>query len=418
MHGLLEDNMDELERRSDFDELDAAHLAALKSANAELVARAEEQAKQQRLESENLQQQLRRAEAREHSESRAIILEEREEREAVEDDLNAGRHKLATALIELQQKEDKLEMKNAEIDDLVAEHERVVAVVLTERESESKDLRLNISELEANTDDLHSKCEAALAHLEEETEAKDTEIESMQQTIDKLGEQIFILEDETDRMKEDSDRLREEDAAELDRLEVPSAALKDKISALKTKLEEMTQLYEACSGEIQAHHDRQEELASHVEDLVAQRHAERAAAAQAAVAKGHAGALRAEHLILNTKESTLQRVLADLACTQALLATHDPDLTAVQAVFQAPEGKSHRAGETHSRPPQARFGVRPGGASAHARGAGGVEQPQICVAPQPRPSFSQSPFRSHPQFDLVQKRNRRLNEVVEAMKLP
>ncbi|KAJ7083699.1 hypothetical protein B0H15DRAFT_940158 [Mycena belliarum] len=405
MRGLLEDNMDELERlrdiverRGDADvESDAGRVAALEAANAELLARAEEQAdlatqreedkedladmvEQLRLENEDLQQQLQRAEAQERSESRAMILEEREEREAVEDDLNAARDKLAAALIELQQKEDELEMKNAEIEDLVAEHERVVAVVeeewrgeveeargqveelrdvLAERESESKDLRLNISELEANTDDLHSKFEAALAHLEEETEAKDAEIESMQQTIDKLSEQIYILEDENDRMKEDSDRLRDDEAAERDRLEALSAALKDKIASVKDELEEMTQLYEACSGEIHAHRDRQEELASHVEDLVAQLHAERAAAAQAAAdaesaAKEHAGTLRAERRTLDAKESALQSALADLARTQALLAARDADLAAVQAALQALEGESRRAGETHS---SARFSL-------------------------------------------------------------
>ncbi|KAJ7658940.1 hypothetical protein B0H17DRAFT_1171833 [Mycena rosella] len=403
MRGLLEDNMDELERlrdiveRRDPDEPDTARVAALEAVNADLQARADEQAElaaqreedkedladmveQLRLENEDLQQQLQRAEAFERSESRAMILEEREEREAVEDDLNAVRDKLAAALIELQQKEDDLEMKHAEIDDLVAEHERVVAVVeeewrgeveeargqveelrdvLAERESESKDLRLNISELEANTDDLHSKFEAALAHLEEETEAKDAEIESMTQTIEKLGEQIYVLEDENDRMKEDSDRLRDDEAAERDRLEALSAALKDKIAALKAELEEMTQMYEACSGEIHAHRDRQEELASHVEDLVAQLHAERAAAAQAAAdadaaAKEHAGALRTERRTLDAKESALQSALADLARTQALLAVRDSDLAAVQAALQALEGESRRAGETHS---SARFSL-------------------------------------------------------------
>ncbi|KAJ7429703.1 hypothetical protein B0H11DRAFT_2211938 [Mycena galericulata] len=80
-----------------------------------------------------------------------------------------ARDKLAAALIEPQQ-EDELEMKNMETDNLVAEHERIVAVVeeeWRERESEFKDLWLNISELEANTDDSYSKFEAALAHLEE-----------------------------------------------------------------------------------------------------------------------------------------------------------------------------------------------------------------------------------------------------------
>ncbi|KAJ6460887.1 hypothetical protein C8R45DRAFT_1179430 [Mycena sanguinolenta] len=408
MRGLLEDNMEELERMRDIVERrtddepqdepqDERRISSLEAANSELLARAEEQVdiilkheeekdeladvvEQLRLENEELQQQLQRVQALERSESRQMILEEREEREAVEDDLNAVRDKLAAALIELQQREDELEVKNQEIEELVAEHERVVGVVeeewrgeveeargqveelrdvLAERESESKDLRLNISELEANTDDLHSKFEAALAHLEEETEAKDADIESMQQTIDKLGEQIYVLEDENDRMKEDSDRLRDEEAAERERLEALSAALKDKIAALKDELEEMTQLYETCSSEIHAHRDRQEELASHVEDLVAQLQDTRASLAQStadadAAAKEHAAALRAERRTLDAKESALQSALADLARTEALLSQRDTDLAAVQAALQTLEGESRRAGETHS---SARFSL-------------------------------------------------------------
>jgi hypothetical protein len=55
------------------------------------------------LEIEDIQRR-REAESIERSESRAQILEEREEREAVEDDLNAIRDKLAAATIELQQR--------------------------------------------------------------------------------------------------------------------------------------------------------------------------------------------------------------------------------------------------------------------------------------------------------------------------
>jgi len=218
-----------------------------------------------RLEMEDLQRR-REAESAERSQSRAQILEEREEREAVEDDLNAMRDKLAAAMIELQQKEEEIDQKNKEIDDLVSEHQRIVEVVedewrgeveeargqveelrdvcisslysvalanplllqvLAERESESKDLRVNISELEANTNDLHAKFETAFAQLEQESDQKDEEIESMQETIDKLGEQIYHLEDENDRLKEESDRLREEEAAERDRLEALAAALKE-----------------------------------------------------------------------------------------------------------------------------------------------------------------------------------------------
>ncbi|KAK0497772.1 hypothetical protein EDD18DRAFT_118660 [Armillaria luteobubalina] len=129
------------------------------------------------------------AQMQERSESRAMMLDEREHREAVEDDLNEVKDRLAAALIELQQKEDEVEVKNEELDNLVVQHENIVEQwrgeveetrgqveelrdVLAERDAESKDLRLNINELEANTEDLHAKFEAALAHLEREAESE------------------------------------------------------------------------------------------------------------------------------------------------------------------------------------------------------------------------------------------------------
>ncbi|KAF7297265.1 Rpa49 subunit specific to nuclear RNA polymerase I [Mycena indigotica] len=391
MRGLVEDNMEELERLRDIverydnaDNPDSTRVVSLENTIADLRERVEDQAallqqreeekddladtvEQLQLENEELQQQLQRAEAQERSESRAMILEEREERAAVEEDLNAARDKLAAALIELQQKEDEIEAKNTEIDNYIAEHDRVVAVVedewrgeveeargqvdelrdvLAERDSEAKDLRLHITELEANTEDLHAKFEAALAHLEEEAETKD-------RTIEKLGEQIYVLEDENDRMKEEGERVRDEEIIERERLEALSAALKDKVAALKMELDEMTQNYEECSNDIHAHRARQEELATHVEDLVAQLQADRAASAQAAAdadaaAREQAAALRAERRTVEAKESALQSALADLARTQAQLGARDADLAAVQAALTTLEGESKRAGETHT----------------------------------------------------------------------
>jgi peptidoglycan hydrolase CwlO-like protein len=99
--------------------------------------------------------------------------------------------------------------------------------VLAEREAESKDLRVNISELEANTDMLHSKFQAAFAHMEEEADENEAKIEGMQETIDQLGEQIYHMEDENDRLKEEGERTREEEIADRERLEVLSVALKE-----------------------------------------------------------------------------------------------------------------------------------------------------------------------------------------------
>jgi chromosome segregation ATPase len=98
------------------------------------------------LEIEDIQRR-RDAESIERSESRAQILEEREEREAVEDDLNAIRDKLAAATIELQQKEDELDLKNREIDDLIQEHDRVVEVVEQEWRGEAEEARSQVEEL-------------------------------------------------------------------------------------------------------------------------------------------------------------------------------------------------------------------------------------------------------------------------------
>ncbi len=99
--------------------------------------------------------------------------------------------------------------------------------VLAERDAESKDLRLNINELEANTEDLHTKFEAALAHLEREAEEKDNEIETLTDAIKELGEQVYNLEDERDRIRDTADRMREDDDVEKERLEAIQAALKE-----------------------------------------------------------------------------------------------------------------------------------------------------------------------------------------------
>ena len=81
------------------------------------------------------------------SESRSLVLEEREEREAVEDDMNALRDRLAAVMIELQQKEDEVEVKSREIEDLVAEHQRIVEVVEDEWRGEVEEARVQVEEL-------------------------------------------------------------------------------------------------------------------------------------------------------------------------------------------------------------------------------------------------------------------------------
>ncbi|KAG7447276.1 uncharacterized protein BT62DRAFT_931123 [Guyanagaster necrorhizus] len=303
------------------------------------------------------------AQMQERSESRAMVLDEREHREAVEDDLNQVKDRLAAALIELQQKDDEIDLKNEELDNLVAQHETIVEQwrgeveetrnqveelrdVLAERDAESKDLRLNINELEANTEDLHTKFEAALAHLEHEAEEKDSEIETLTEAVKELGEQVYNLEDERDRIRDEADRLREDDDAERDRLEAIQTALKEKLSQVKAQ-------YETCSQEIHAHRARQEELAQHVEELVEEVECEREARERSEnvleeVEKKCETDLRRERRALEAKESALQSALNDLSRAQSLLSQRETDLQAVQVALQMLESESKRAGETHT----------------------------------------------------------------------
>ncbi|KAK0463148.1 uncharacterized protein EV420DRAFT_1639232 [Desarmillaria tabescens] len=388
---LLEENNAEIERLRDMVESGGdpgdsqlkQRVAELEAANEEWQQRMQnmaddyEEEKQElvgSIESMSLKieklQHRNEAQMQERSESRAMMLDEREQREAVEDDLNQVKDRLAAALIELQQKDDEIDLKNEELDNLVIQHENIVEQwrgeveetrsqveelrdVLAERDAESKDLRLNINELEANTEDLHTKFEAALGHLEQEAEEKDNEIETLTEAVKELGEQVYNLEDERDRIRDAADRLREDDEAEKERLEAIQTALKEKLSQVKAQLQEMTEAYETCSREIHAHRARQEELAQHVEELVEEVEREREArersenALEEVEKKGEAD-LRRERRVLEAKESALQSALNDLSRAQSLLSQRETDLQAVQTALRTLESESKRAGETHT----------------------------------------------------------------------
>lgn len=403
MRGVLDDKLDEIERlreamdRRGDDSLSDSAEQSLKRRMEELeyenedlrtrvdddkviIAQKEEEREDfldeinaLRLEIEDLQRK-RHAESIERSESRAQILEEREGREAVEDNLNALRDRLAALMIEMQQKEDELDLKNREIEELVEEHKHIVGVVdkewrgeveetrvqvddlrdeLAKKEAETGDLRLTITELEQKHEDTVHEMGIALSDLEREAEQKDAEIESLNDTIERLSEQIYVLEDEGDRLKEESEQTQTEHQAERERLEALTAALKEKISVLKSNLQEMTEMYETCNAEIHAHRTRQEELARHVEDLVEELEREREARERAsseleAADRDHETQIRTERRVLESKESALQSSLNDLTRSQSLLRQREIDLQAVQTALQTLETESKRAGETHT----------------------------------------------------------------------
>ncbi|EKM80156.1 hypothetical protein AGABI1DRAFT_120188 [Agaricus bisporus var. burnettii JB137-S8] len=308
-----------------------------------------------KLELEDLHRR-REAESVERSESRAMIMEEREEREAVEDDLNAMKDRLAALLIEIQQKEDEIDQKNREIDELVAEHKRIVEVVedewrgeveeargqadelkdvnsifyiwvLAEREADVRDLRINVSEFESRNHDLQLEFEAALNDLEVQAEAKDAQIEAMRTTIDKLGEDIYNLEDENDKIKDEAERLRDDDSAERERLAALSAALKEEdltrqISDLSDELEHITKSHQRV-----------------IDDLT----------------RKHEDELRKSARTLESKESTLQSTLNDLNRLQALLSQREEDLHDVQDALEGLEEERKRRGEVDT---TARFSLQ------------------------------------------------------------
>ena len=174
VRGLLEENTEELERLRELAESRGDHSSLgserwrrqaeeLEGENEDLRARIDEpeelvtqrtderddvadEVEALKLEIEDTQRR-REAESMERSESRAQILEEREGREAVEEDLNAVRDRLAAAHIEIQQKEDEIEMKNREIDELIAEHQRIVESVEDEWRGEVDEAKGQMEEL-------------------------------------------------------------------------------------------------------------------------------------------------------------------------------------------------------------------------------------------------------------------------------
>lgn len=177
--GLLEENMEEMERLREIverrgDESTASEsdgrshklrrrLADLEAENDDLRGELDNQAQiVATKEDENgdlldavdslkltvsaLEQRLE-ASTYERSESRAQVLEEKEEREAVEDDLNATKDRFAAAIIELQQKEDEIDERDREIDNLMAEHERIVGLVNEEWRQELEEAKGRVEEL-------------------------------------------------------------------------------------------------------------------------------------------------------------------------------------------------------------------------------------------------------------------------------
>ncbi|KAJ2928157.1 hypothetical protein H1R20_g8936, partial [Candolleomyces eurysporus] len=250
-------------------------LEAVTSENTSLHSKlSEQQGIIERLEDENADltdsiaglelEQLHDCYSRKHDEkfnSKAALLEEQEARDELQGELTTS--------------QDDVETKNRELDDLVAEHERIVISVesewkaelskverewkkevaraesewreeveetrnqmdelrdvLNERDGECKELRLHLTELEDKTEEMHAKFNDTLGQLEDEIAdlnstitslnneldekddllaQREAELERTRQEVESLGERCVDLEDEVDRARDDVDRTREED---------------------------------------------------------------------------------------------------------------------------------------------------------------------------------------------------------------
>ena len=183
----------------------------------------------------------RDAESIERSTSRAMILDQEEEKAAVEEDLNAMRDKYAAAQIELQQRDDDLEMKEREINDLVDEHGRILQQVeddyrvdvselhqeLADVKEQLEQTRLELDHLEADTKEHNERLEEVMSKVEQDAEDKDVEIAAANGEIEKLGQQIYLLEEENEILKEGQMRLEDDIAAERERHEILAATLRE-----------------------------------------------------------------------------------------------------------------------------------------------------------------------------------------------
>jgi chromosome segregation ATPase len=111
---------------------------------------------------------------------------------------------------------------------------------------------------------------------------------------------------------------------------------------------------------ILTHRSRQEVLARHVEDLVAEVHKELEARERAEsdlnrADKEHDSELRRERRSVEAKESAIQSALNDLAWTQSSLMQRESDLATVRFSLQGVKSESKRLGETHT---TARFSLQ------------------------------------------------------------
>ncbi|GJJ11520.1 hypothetical protein Clacol_005753 [Clathrus columnatus] len=305
----------------------------------------------------------REAETFERSESRTQLLEEREERDALEDTLNSVRDQLAATSIELQQREDELDLKNRELDEMTMEHEVFIADAkdawrgeLAELRTQNDELRDVIAEHETELQEKNAQLEEQdniIRQLENMFELKDEEVKANNAEITKLSQQVWDTEDELERVRVQFDRFKQESVADRESLETITAALKEKLSSTKAQLQESTALYEQCHQEILVHRAREEELGRHAEALAAELNSDREVREQLenemdSLERQQEDEQRQHRRALEEKQAELKTALDDISRLKTLLAERDADYTTLQNALKNLEAENKRVGESHT----------------------------------------------------------------------
>ncbi|KAF6764547.1 hypothetical protein DFP72DRAFT_1163472 [Ephemerocybe angulata] len=388
--GLLEDNMDEIDRLKNIVQQRGSDKAEeLENENYELREKLRAQddlVSQLQDDRDDLQDALtelqlrleelesrRHAESIERSQSRAALLDEQEAHEELEDEVNQLRDRVAALMIELQGKEDERVVDVVE-DEWRGEVEEArgqadeLKDVLAERDGECEKLRMHVADLEHETDELHLKFEGALEQLEGELEErtreveereheveervvegerKEAELEAMRDQLDRLGEQVFELEDESERLKTELERAEEE----KERSEAVGAALKEKNVALKTEIQDLADAYDQAQASISEHMARQEELATHIEALVAELEAtrdqsERTAANLTSLTSKLESQSMSSKRAMEEKEREIGRLRDEVERKERLVKEREADLAQLQDAFGSVERERKELGES------------------------------------------------------------------------
>ena len=133
-----------------------------------------------------------------------------------------------------------------------------------------------------------------------------------------------------------------------------------KVAVQKNKLDELADLYDVKCQELVDAHKQQDELAGHIEKLVAELERERSNSQRLrsekdGLQKALDDATRQSKRALEAKDSALQSTLNDLARVQALLSQRETDFKAVQSALHELETESKKLGESHT---TARFSLQ------------------------------------------------------------